>query len=123
MKITLVLAAAVLMMSGCVSSTRSYDANGRLLGYCEAERAFFLGNAGATCIGSSNPKDQGESVPLDSGSVKRMVDSMIEAARLPERQEARISERQKAQAQHDASIKCPEGQTAVYGSCYPNHLK
>lgn len=56
---TIAVFAVALGLTGCVSTTRSYDASGNLLGSCTATRAFFLGSD-AVCTGSSNPKDQGE---------------------------------------------------------------
>ena len=77
---------------GCVSTTRSYDAHGRLLGYCEAERAFFLSGSGAVCMGSSNPKDQGVAAPTDAQSTSEVP----------------------------ADTSCPSGQTLVKGRCFDN---
>lgn len=94
MKISSVFAvAAAFLLAGCVSETRSYDANGNLLGRCESERSFFLGNGGAVCTGSSNPKDQG--IP-PSGPGQRPPS-----------------------IGPGESGKCPEGQVFQYGECYP----
>lgn len=56
------------LFSGCISSTRSYDAQGRLLGSCEAERAWILGGGRVVCVGSSNPLDQGVEVSTRTSS-------------------------------------------------------
>ena len=116
MKISAAFAvAAVLGLSGCVSTTRSYDANGNLLGRCEAERDLFFG--GAICTGSSNPKDQGIA-PADLAAVRQARDAAIKD--LVEQGQAQPpAYHSTIKPDPNSSVKCPEGQVYQYGQCYP----
>lgn len=54
MKITYFLTSAMLvLLSGCVSTVKTYDANGKMIGSCEAHGGFLIG-AAAGCSGTAN---------------------------------------------------------------------
>jgi uncharacterized protein YceK len=48
-----VAALALLALSGCASTVKTYDANGKMIGMYTAKQGFILG-AGATCTGTAN---------------------------------------------------------------------
>ncbi len=53
MKKMMLLSLISLMISACASTVTTYDANGKMIGSCHAERGFIIGG-GANCIGSAN---------------------------------------------------------------------
>lgn len=42
-----------LLLSGCVSTVTTYDANGKMIGMCESKRGFVIGG-GSGCTGSAD---------------------------------------------------------------------
>jgi uncharacterized protein YceK len=43
----------ILLMTGCASTVKTYDATGKMIGSCEAQGGFIIG-AGASCTGTAN---------------------------------------------------------------------
>ncbi len=43
----------LVLLSGCVSTVKTYDANGKMIGSCEAHGGFLIG-AAAGCSGTAN---------------------------------------------------------------------
>ena len=53
MKKLMLVTFAALLLTGCAATVTSYDANGKTIGSCQAERGFIIGG-GASCSGLAN---------------------------------------------------------------------